>query len=889
VAQIENLGFEARIDVTQAQGALGKLEAGLRALQEAFARASRSRIPMPDATGFGRSVSQMEERLRAASQASLAATNQLDKALATMAALTNQRVQAAARGSTNQLEQLDRKILQVQQRIRTLHAQPVGPAGGMGGGGAGGAMGAGAMGGGRGPGGGGVPHHLAMVPATGARTANVTNFASGMAQSGGSVVGSGLGTVVGASMGSAVPVIGTAIGAALGGMVGGTMLNTMLGFVSGAVARQSEEYIRETNLFSRDSVVRGLEPNLRRETVEATAERVQLAGRADLFTREETRGAYEALARGQGFVSDPALLSTLNFTRAFGLSAQETAGQIGRAGLFTSLDGDLTRQLAAGIQNSGMMERTEEALEASVSLLEGLGGRIGKLNDTQTAQLLAFQASLAGTNNPLFQGQRGARVAQDFMGAMADGATDDQMDALITQGLMRYGSQVDPSFDPQKATYFDMLKYRETNALDTAKSFSMFARNELGMDDTVVQMMLRKMTGWSATQTGAFYENFFKPGKFGDQGLIQAKDGQRVIDQGREVQRKAFFDQKDEGKVGRAELARKTALDSEDFDRAIGYAGFRSFKELQSTVLGVGNNLMNFVNPAIAKFNELLANMGDVVNGRLPGGQTGFAARSDGSPGGRVPPGVAAGRLFMTGGRGQVTSEAAAVRRNPVTGQMQPHDGMDVGAAAGTPVYAAEAGTVRFAGPAGDMGNMVAIDHEDGSMSRYGHLLEVLVGTGQQVSRGQMIGKVGSTGRSTGPHLHFEVRRGGQAMGQAGVDQWLQQHGGGPPGAAPPASAPAPAPGPTPRPAGTPRPGPSPRPAQTGAVPGVNPRDYAGAPAAAVAGAGGAAIGMQVAFSQNFQVVGGDPEQVRRAAREGAIEGYKQAATMLAGMTMGNV
>ena len=82
----------------------------------------------------------------------------------------------------------------------------------------------------------------------------------------------------------------------------------------------------------------------------------------------------------------------------------------------------------------------------------------------------------------------------------------------------------------------------------------------------------------------------------------------------------------------------------------------------------------------------------------------------------------------------------------------------------GTPVYASNGGTVAFAGWASGYGYAVYINHSDGRQTRYGHLSKVLVKAGQTVSQGQKIALSGNTGRSTGPHLHFEIRIGGQAV-----------------------------------------------------------------------------------------------------------------------------
>ncbi len=86
------------------------------------------------------------------------------------------------------------------------------------------------------------------------------------------------------------------------------------------------------------------------------------------------------------------------------------------------------------------------------------------------------------------------------------------------------------------------------------------------------------------------------------------------------------------------------------------------------------------------------------------------------------------------------------------------HRGLDVAAPMGTPIKAAAGGTVSSAGYAGTYGKMILISHGNGVQTLYGHCSQLLVSAGQKIAQGQVIGKVGSTGRSTGPHVHFEVR-----------------------------------------------------------------------------------------------------------------------------------
>jgi murein DD-endopeptidase MepM/ murein hydrolase activator NlpD len=96
------------------------------------------------------------------------------------------------------------------------------------------------------------------------------------------------------------------------------------------------------------------------------------------------------------------------------------------------------------------------------------------------------------------------------------------------------------------------------------------------------------------------------------------------------------------------------------------------------------------------------------------------------------------------------------------------HEGVDIGAGYGAPIYAAAAGSVIWCGWNGGYGNLVVLDHGGNLATAYGHQSSIAVSCGQSVSQGQVIGYVGSTGRSTGPHLHFEVRINGGAVDPLG-------------------------------------------------------------------------------------------------------------------------
>ena len=114
--------------------------------------------------------------------------------------------------------------------------------------------------------------------------------------------------------------------------------------------------------------------------------------------------------------------------------------------------------------------------------------------------------------------------------------------------------------------------------------------------------------------------------------------------------------------------------------------------------------------------------------------------------------------------QGPITS-GFGYRTDPITGATAYHSGLDIGASCGTPIKAAGTGVILSAGfNSGGYGNMTLINHGNGLSTLYGHQSSIIVSEGQSVTQGQVIGYVGSTGKSTGCHLHFEVRSGGNPV-----------------------------------------------------------------------------------------------------------------------------
>lgn len=154
------------------------------------------------------------------------------------------------------------------------------------------------------------------------------------------------------------------------------------------------------------------------------------------------------------------------------------------------------------------------------------------------------------------------------------------------------------------------------------------------------------------------------------------------------------------------------------------------------------------------EFSELFASWGEIVQG----GQVTESGLIVGAPrmGVSVPSGMPLGNMRLTSGYG--------MRTHPVIGGRRQHNGVDLAAPTGTPVYATADGRVGMAQWYSSYGNYVQIEHGGELQTRYAHLSSYTVQPGAMVRKGDLIGYVGSTGRSTGPHLHYEVRVSGEPV-----------------------------------------------------------------------------------------------------------------------------
>jgi murein DD-endopeptidase MepM/ murein hydrolase activator NlpD len=158
---------------------------------------------------------------------------------------------------------------------------------------------------------------------------------------------------------------------------------------------------------------------------------------------------------------------------------------------------------------------------------------------------------------------------------------------------------------------------------------------------------------------------------------------------------------------------------------------------------GVSVSSITAANPGV---NPNRLRVGDIIKVPLSGSTS--SSRSSGGP-----------KYIWPVSGGRLTSEYGW-RTDPFTGQRAFHGGVDFGLPEGSPIYASCDGVVIEAGLKGGFGRAVVIQHDDGLVTLYAHASKILVTVGTRVRQGQLIARVGSTGRATGPHLHFEFRKG---------------------------------------------------------------------------------------------------------------------------------
>ena len=190
-------------------------------------------------------------------------------------------------------------------------------------------------------------------------------------------------------------------------------------------------------------------------------------------------------------------------------------------------------------------------------------------------------------------------------------------------------------------------------------------------------------------------------------------------------------------------VVKMAKLDSNEFNFDIkpGQGGpdeFGNFEET-STAEGLMKSVMQ-LESVLSNEQKMMTGMSKIIQGRLLDEEV----KPSGKP-------VAQGYV----------SSSYGYRRDPFNGRSRMHRGIDFAAKTGTPIYSVAVGVISFVGRKGGYGNAVEVDHGNGLVSRYGHLSKFKIEIGALVKKGDLIALAGSTGRSTGPHLHLEILKNG--------------------------------------------------------------------------------------------------------------------------------
>lgn len=300
-------------------------------------------------------------------------------------------------------------------------------------------------------------------------------------------------------------------------------------------------------------------------------------------------------------------------------------------------------------------------------------------------------------------------------------------------------------YDQEIAMYSEMI-VEKAKEVDAAKSvedeqFSKFCKRIRAMEENGSYSILALLLN-----AGSYSELLSSLDDYGDvmesdkrlfNELQDAREEHQRIQQEYEDY-KAECEQKQEDL--RAEKAKMEEEISEKQDR---------IDEIQK-LINENQSLLDEIN---ARWDELNSEV-DTLEARLAAQKAAATAT----------PGSLSGYGFVWPVSSTYITSRAGYRVHPISGETKYHSGMDIAADSGSPVWAAASGTVSLAGWNGGYGYCIMIDHDNGLTTLYGHLSSIGVSVGQSVTAKQSIGAVGSTGLSTGPHLHFEIRSGGACM-----------------------------------------------------------------------------------------------------------------------------
>ncbi len=245
--------------------------------------------------------------------------------------------------------------------------------------------------------------------------------------------------------------------------------------------------------------------------------------------------------------------------------------------------------------------------------------------------------------------------------------------------------------------------------------------------------------------------------RFEDLRLLVAADQRTVVERQRAQRALA----RRETEVEQATVALESDLAAEEQTRT----RLAALAEERSNLAAVADRQQASVAHDVRSLDDLSESEERALEGAIAERQRELEAQRTAAGGSPAAPAHGSGQ-FIWPVHGPITSPFG-YRTNPFGGAPDFHPGLDIAADMGTPILAADSGRIIIAGWVSGYGNYIAIDHGGGISTGYGHCSRIDVSVGQDVQRGQVIGAVGSTGHSTGPHVHFEVRVNGRPVDPA--------------------------------------------------------------------------------------------------------------------------
>lgn len=329
--------------------------------------------------------------------------------------------------------------------------------------------------------------------------------------------------------------------------------------------------------------------------------------------------------------------------------------------------------------------------------------------------------------------------------------------ALITQLSGQISALQGQVADTQKVAeqkgqeaYDAQVKYEDAaNKAATLKSQADAAEQQAEKSKLQAGQLAAQL---SRTSGGDLSTRIFFSGKKADDLLSQLGMATMVKDQSAGVYQKAVQDQNN------AKSLTSTANAARDALKTLDDAAQQALKDA-TAANDAANKALAAQQANQATLQAQLATLQTGTNQLVADYQKGLAAQY--GPGASIGAGAVSSDGYARPAGGHISSPYG-MRLDPYYHTYQLHDGTDLGAGCGTPIYAAHSGTVIYAGPFGGYGNYVKISDGDGYSTAYGHIVNggILVQVGQGVGVGQNIARVGSTGASTGCHLHFSVFQG---------------------------------------------------------------------------------------------------------------------------------